>query len=117
MSKQISNETDSELSTNTSVIRSKRRIAQNYLLIWVDTNIDESTEDYQNTITKLQSVVSDINTFTKLDEAVDFLTEVSETKVFLIADGSIDQQVISLIHDIQQLDSVYIFCNMQKSSI
>jgi hypothetical protein len=113
---QKSNETDSKISMNTSVIRSKQRITQNYSLIWVDTNIDKSTEDYQNTITQLRNVVNDINVFTKQDEAVDFLTDVDEVKVFLIADDSIGQQIIPLIHDVPQLDSVYIFCNTQNQS-
>ena len=101
---------------DTSVIHSRQRITQNFLLIWVDTNIDESTENYRSTVTQLRSVVNDINIFTKLDEAVDFLTDVHEMKVFLIADDIIGQQVISLINDVPQLDSVYIFSSTQTQS-
>jgi hypothetical protein len=113
MSLKKSNENHSKTSADTNVIHSKQRIAQNYLLIWISTNIDKSIEDYRNTVTQLQSVVNDINTFTKLDEAVDFLTDIYEMKVFLIAEDTIGQQIMSFIYDVPQLDSVYIFCKMK----
>ncbi|CAF5212523.1 unnamed protein product, partial [Rotaria magnacalcarata] len=32
------------------VMRPRRRMTQNYLIIWVDGKIDENTEDYRNTL-------------------------------------------------------------------
>ena len=87
MSKSI--EHGSKAPTDTSAIHSRQRIIQNFLLIWIDTNIDKSTVDYQNTVIQLRNVVNDINVFTELDEAVDFLTDVDEVKVFLIVDGTV----------------------------
>ncbi len=75
-------------------------IAQNFLLIWIDANIDESKQGFQNILPKLQSVVNDINIFTQRDEGIDFLTEVVDRKAFLIVDGTISQQIAPLIHDI-----------------
>ena len=110
---QESNENGSKTSTGANAFHSRQSIAQNFLLIWVNANIDKSTEDYRSTIRQLRSVVNDINMFTKLDEAVDFLTDINEMKAFLIVDDSIDEQVMSFIHDIPQLHSVYIFGTKQ----
>ncbi|CAF1202699.1 unnamed protein product, partial [Rotaria magnacalcarata] len=35
---------------------SRRRMAQNYLVIWVDGNIDESNDDCRNTLAQLRAV-------------------------------------------------------------
>jgi tetratricopeptide (TPR) repeat protein len=113
MNTKKTNENGSKTSMDAGAIHSRQRITQNFLLIWVDANIDESTENHQSTVAQLRSVVNDVNIFTKWDEAVDFLTEVYEMKAFLIADDTIGQQVVPLIHDIPQLDSIYIFCSKQ----
>jgi tetratricopeptide (TPR) repeat protein len=96
--------------TSSGAIRQRQHIAQNFLLIWVDASIDESTQDCQNKLTQLQSVVNDVNIFTKRDEAVDFLTEVHGMNAFLIVEGTLGQHILPLIHDIPQLDAIYIFC-------
>ena len=61
---------------SSDAIHPRQRIAQNFLLIWVDANIDESTEDCQNTLAQLRSVVNDVNIFTQPDEGIDFLNEI-----------------------------------------
>ena len=93
----------------------RQRITQNFLLIWVDASIDQSNKDCQNTLVQLQSVVDDVHIFTQRDECIDFLTEVNDMKIFLIIAGTLGQQILPLIHDIPQLDEVYIF-DSNKSS-
>ena len=92
----------------------KRRMAQNYLLIWIDASIDESDKDCQDILTQLRTVVYDINVFTQLDQAIDFLTELEKIKAFLIVGDTFGQQIIPLIHNISQLDAIYIFCDNQS---
>ena len=89
-------------------INSNQRISQNFLLIWLDGNIDKSTVDYQDTFSQLQSVVNIVNVFTEQNEAIDFLTELDELKVFLLIGGNESQHILPLIHDIPQLDVIYI---------
>jgi tetratricopeptide (TPR) repeat protein len=102
---------DAIIKASSGFIHPKKRITQNFLLIWVDARIDESTEDCQNTLAQLQRVVNDINIFTKVNEAIDFLNEVHGMKAFLIVEGTIGQHLLPLIHDIPQLDAIYIFCD------
>jgi hypothetical protein len=87
---------------------------QDFLLIWLDTNIDESTEDCQNTLVQLRNIINDVNVFTECNETVDFLTEFDDIKAFLILTSNIGQQLIPLIHNIPQLDAIYIFYNNQS---
>ena len=113
MSTQKSSENQLKTPIDDDDTYSRRRSVQNFLLIWINANIDDSTDECQNTLAQLQSVVNDVHVFAKQDEAIDFLTEVDEMKAFLIADDTIGQQIVSLIHDIPQLDSIFIFAKKQ----
>ncbi|CAF1237124.1 unnamed protein product, partial [Rotaria magnacalcarata] len=53
MSGQKSKSTASSRTTTSGAAQSRRRMAQNYLVIWVDGNIDENTEDCRNTLAQL----------------------------------------------------------------
>ena len=97
------------------VTNPKRRIFQNFQLIWLDSAIDLSNKNCQNTFTQLQDIVNDVRIFTQRDECIDFLTEVDYMKAFLIVEGTLGQQILPLIHDISQLAGVYILCSTKSS--
>ena len=92
-----------------------RRITQNFVLIWMDSSISQSNEDCQNMLIELHSVVNDVNIFTDQDECVDFLTDIEHQKAFMIITDTIGQQIVSLIHDVPQLNTIYCFCDDQST--
>ncbi len=99
-----------EIRTRSSnAIHRRRRIVQNFSLIWLDVDIDQSREDCQNTLAQLQNVVNDVNIFTQQDKCIDFLTGVDDMKTFLILGDTLGSQIVPLIHNIPQLHSIYIF--------
>jgi hypothetical protein len=59
--------------------------------------------------------MNNINIFINQDECIDFLTELEDNKIFLIVGDTIGQQIIPLIHDVPQLDQVYVFCYHSSS--
>ncbi|UJR17955.1 hypothetical protein I4U23_004854 [Adineta vaga] len=83
---------------------------QNILIVWLDSSIHTNNPDCQNTITQLQQVVTDVHTFTDNDQCIEFILNTIDTKVCLIVSGSIGQDIVSCIHDISQIDSIFIFC-------
>ncbi|CAF1418319.1 unnamed protein product [Adineta steineri] len=89
--------------------RSRRYIAQDYLLIWLHNDTNETNEEYQNTLKHLRNLVDTIDIFTNPDECVNFFTEFNDMKTFLIINDTISEQIIPLIHDLPQLDQIYIF--------
>ncbi|CAF4562597.1 unnamed protein product, partial [Rotaria sp. Silwood2] len=114
-SKQIISKSTMSTNTNTAdasvTMQSPRYVAQNYLILWVNENIDLASKDYQNTRKQLQRIANEVYTFTQRDECVDFLTEIDDRKAYLIVPDTIGQQMVSLIHGIPQLDSIYINCS------
>ncbi|CAF4234579.1 unnamed protein product, partial [Rotaria sordida] len=93
--------------------RPRRRVLQNFLLVWLDGNLDESNEDFKKSLRRLRRVVASITTFTDAQECVNFLSEIKREKVFMIISGSLGQHVIPDIEAWPQLESVYVFCRDQ----
>ncbi|CAF2144937.1 unnamed protein product, partial [Rotaria magnacalcarata] len=87
----------------------RRRMTQNYLVIWVDGNVDESNDDCQNTLAQLRAVVSDVNVCTTPEQCVEFLYEIDDGKAFIISSGALGQTLVNGIHGIQKVDAIYIF--------
>ena len=48
-------------------------------------------------------------TFADIDECINFITDIKDEKVILITSGSLGQQITPCIHEIPQLDSIYVF--------
>jgi hypothetical protein len=93
---------------SSTTIHNKQRIVQNFLLIWMDASIDQSKKDCQTTLAQLRNIVNDVHLFTEPDQCVDYLTGIKDMNAFLIADGSLGQHTIPLMHDIPQLSAIYI---------
>ncbi|CAF1430855.1 unnamed protein product [Adineta steineri] len=97
---------------------SRRRIniqhMQNVLVIWLDSNIDETNNDCQNTITKLRRAVNDINTYTNGDQCHEFIQTIVDKRICMIVSGSLEQHIVPRVHNMSQIDSIFIFCNNRK---
>ncbi|CAF0899916.1 unnamed protein product [Adineta steineri] len=87
---------------------------QNVLLIWLDNNIDGNNDDCQNTITKLRCIVNDISTFIDDDQCFEFIQTVVDKKVCMIISGSLGQHLVPRVHNMTQVDSIFIFCGNKK---
>ncbi|CAF4262218.1 unnamed protein product, partial [Adineta steineri] len=95
---------------SSNIRRPRQRMTQNYLLLWVDTSIDQANDDYENTLKQIRTVTGDVNVFTQRDACIDFLTDAQEdTKSFLVVNDPMFQEVMPLINDIPQLGGIYIF--------
>ncbi|CAF1458527.1 unnamed protein product [Adineta steineri] len=87
---------------------------QNVLLIWLDNNINENNADCSNTIKQLKRVVNNINTFTDGEECVEFIQTINNNKVCMIVSGSFGKHIVPHVHDLSQVDTIFIFCNNQE---
>ncbi|CAF1262994.1 unnamed protein product [Adineta steineri] len=87
---------------------------QNVLLIWLDNNIDENNTDCSNTIKQLKRVVNNVNTFTDGEECVEFIQTITNNKVCMIISGSLGKHIVPHMHDMSQIDTIFIFCNNQE---
>ena len=94
--------------------RATIKMVQNVLLIWLDNNIDQAKDDCQNTVAQLRRVVNDINTFTDGDQCIQFINTIDNNKVCMIISGSLGQHIVPQVHNMSQVDSIFIFCGNKK---
>jgi hypothetical protein len=90
------------------------QMVQNVLLIWLDSNIDDNNNDWRNTMTQLRRAVNNINTFTDDDQCIQFLQEMQQDKACMIISGSLGQHTVPRVHNMSQVDSIFIFCSDKK---
>ncbi|CAF1354870.1 unnamed protein product [Rotaria sp. Silwood1] len=89
-------------------------IIQNFLLIWLDENIDESSDDYLNSIKQLRRTINTIEIFHDINAFIGYLSRIQNEKSFLIISGALCESVVPRIHDMIQLHSIYVFCRQQE---
>jgi tetratricopeptide (TPR) repeat protein len=90
------------------------RMVQNVLLIWFDTETDENNNDYRNMVNQLRRVVNDINTFTDGDQCIQFIESINNEKVCMIISGSLGEHIVPRVHNVSQLDSIFILCEDKR---
>ena len=90
------------------------QMVQNVLLIWLDSNIDNNSADCRNTTMQLRRVVNSINSFTDGDQCIQFLEDMNQEKACMIISGSLGQHIVPRVHNMSQVDSIFIFCSNKK---
>ena len=98
-------------STTSSVMTSPTRRIQNFLLIWLDIHIDESDQtECSDAIAQFRQVTSSIKLFNDVDQCIDFISDIIEKKAFVILSGALTEDIISILQDIHQVNSIYLLC-------
>ncbi|CAF3495163.1 unnamed protein product [Rotaria socialis] len=113
-SKQNTEKTTTTITTaaaSSTALRARRsRIVQNYLVVWLDANIDEKKEHFQKSLVELRKIVVTLDLFTDVDQCIEYLKRIDGQKIFLITSGSLGKKTVPLIHDVAQLDTIFVFC-------
>ncbi|CAF3990118.1 unnamed protein product [Adineta steineri] len=99
---------------SSDVIQPQRRMVRNYSLIWLDECMDETNKVFQNKLAQSQTITDNVKVFKQRDECIDFVSDTQSIKSFLILENTMAQQIMPLINDIPELDSVYIFSNIKS---
>ncbi|CAF3434435.1 unnamed protein product [Rotaria sp. Silwood2] len=85
-------------------------LLQNFLLLWLDGNLDEPNEGFRNSITELRRTVDTIEKFRDADECLKYISSFKNEKAFLIASGTLTENVVPRTHCVSQIYAIYIFC-------
>ncbi|CAF1475081.1 unnamed protein product [Adineta steineri] len=105
-------ELTSGLSISTSANRcTNMQRMQNVLVIWLDNNINDNNTDYNNTIKQLKCVVNNVNTLTDVEKCIEFIETITNNKVCMIVSGSLGKYIVPRVHNVPQVDTIFIFCN------
>ena len=95
--------------------RVRRRLLENVVVIWLDSEIDLSRHVYQHSLNQLRKIVNSIELFTYIDDCIDYLNEIKNVKVCMIVSDILGQQIVPCIQDISCLDEIYVFSTDQTT--
>ncbi len=117
-SKSSDEENTNQASDPSKDVVPRRRInvktIQNMLVIWLDNNIDDDSPAYRDTVARLRRIVNTVHTFTNEEECIDFIENITDNKASMITSGSVGQHIVPRIHNMSQINSIFIFCSNKE---
>ncbi|CAM2696690.1 unnamed protein product [Rotaria socialis] len=90
-------------------IRPKYQRTQSYSLIWTNTDIDETSPEYQNVLVMLRSVVNNVIVCTGRTQCIEFLNDMDHENVIVICALELANQFVPILHGMPQVNAIYIF--------
>ncbi|CAF0978213.1 unnamed protein product [Adineta steineri] len=87
---------------------------RNILLIWLHNNINNNNADCNNTIKQLKRVVNNVNTFTDGNQCIEFIQTITKNKICMIVSGSLGKHIMPRVHDMCQVDTIFIFSRHRR---
>ncbi|CAF2114193.1 unnamed protein product [Rotaria magnacalcarata] len=108
--------TDDNSSTTVSpaTMQLKCRTVENYLVVWVDANIDLNNSDCQHVLAQLRGVVNQVSTCTTAAECTKLLNDNKAETTFVISSGALGQHLLPDIDSLSKLNAVYVFCSSKQ---
>ncbi|CAF4006457.1 unnamed protein product, partial [Rotaria magnacalcarata] len=83
--------------------------SDDFLLIWLDQTLDTQSNDLRD-LEKIRDVVYSLRTYTDPTICLEDIKTWSDEKIFLIVSGTTGREFVPLIHDLAQIQAIYIFC-------
>jgi tetratricopeptide (TPR) repeat protein len=100
--------------SNTTRFRLHPRVIQNFVLVWLDPNMNGVLdEEHRDILNRIRSIINAINIFSDVNQCIDFLDGIKDEKAFMIVSGAFGQYVVPHIHNMSKLDSIYVFCGLR----
>ena len=90
--------------------RLRSRVVENFIIIWLDSSIIKKHGDIKYTIEQLQTIVNTIRTFTDPIKCFEAIKLIENERIFLISSGQLGSTILPLIQNLNQVDSMFIFC-------
>ena len=94
------------------ISRSTRlRTVESFIIIWLDINVKKINKTTQDSINRLRYIINSIQTFSDLDQYIQFINDITDKKVLLIISDIFNERLISSVENTPQINSIYIHGN------
>lgn len=78
------------------------------IVIWLDANVNDADDVYQNSINRLQRMTTSIHTFTNINDCTQFLNTIKGEKILMVVSNEFINHIWPRIKSMPQVHSVYI---------
>jgi len=83
---------------------------ETYSLVWLDASVD-SSEQKLNIQRRLRSSINYLKTFNNENQCEHYLLSTSnDDRILLIISGQLGKDLVSRIHHLRQISSIYVYC-------
>jgi tetratricopeptide (TPR) repeat protein len=90
-------------------------IANDFVVVWLDSNIEKSRDDLDTRSLIRRMVRGHLLTFKDADQCLDHIFDkLTNQRIFFIVSNSFGPDAVSLIHDLPQIQTIYIYCRTRK---
>ncbi|CAF3482102.1 unnamed protein product [Rotaria sp. Silwood1] len=114
----VSNETQNSLTKKFTNTRDKTlyNINNKFVPVWLDSNVNDSDSTDRNSIARLQRISALINTFTDVNECLQSLTRMKDSKILMILADSLVKEIYRCIRSMTHIHSIYIITDNDQNT-
>lgn len=87
---------------------SSAKAIRNLTVIWLTT-----CNDHTHLLGQLTHIRDAVRIFTEINQCIDYLTEIKTAKIFMIIDYILESELLSLIDELPQVNSIYFLRNRE----
>ena len=86
----------------------RSRMLQSFSLIWLDTHMSQTDPYLRDELDQLKRITGTVDTFHDIDQCISHVHTIQNMKTFLIVSHDLASHAIDQMHDLSQLESIYI---------
>ncbi|CAF2629125.1 unnamed protein product [Rotaria sp. Silwood2] len=83
---------------------------ETFLIVWLDANVNK-TQDNEETYKGLRASVNNLHKFDNLQEGETYVRSIRREKIILIVSGGYGIEIVPRIHDLVQVNCIYVYCS------
>ena len=83
-------------------------VLNKFVIIWLDADVNDADDVYQNSIRRLRRITPAIHTFTNVTDCTQYLNRVKTEKLLMIISSELASEIWSRVRSMSQVQSVYI---------
>ena len=92
----------------------KKKSIPNFLLVWVDANMNQENPETNRIIQTLKAIVHNVRLVKSPAECLRALNEFESELAFIVCSGSFGQELVPQIHEMSRINGIYIFCSNKE---
>jgi hypothetical protein len=95
-----------EKKTSMSSKLSLRSTSGDFIVVWI---VEHDNIENNLLTNEFHRITNSIKTFNDANKCINYIQDAQNEHIFLVISDSFTQEVVSQVHDLRQLDSIYIF--------
>lgn len=111
----INSESTTDFQSQVKNHHAPQSVVENFILVWLDSNIKNSAADFENALDQLHCIVTSTITFADLEPCIDYIARPKFETLFMIVSDAFGPLLLPRIHQFAYVQSIFVFANAQSN--